>query len=59
MKISKSIETPAGTVRFEGELEAEELDYVIQVGLTTLFLAGSIKSKVEEAVTEAEHNTLQ
>lgn len=46
MKISKVVETDMGTARFEGELSAEELDYVIQAGLNTLLVMGAIKTKV-------------
>ncbi len=59
MKISKAIETPEGTVRFEGELEAAELDYVLKVGLNVLLVQGAIKASQisEEFIPDGE--TLQ
>lgn len=42
MKISKSIELPSGSVRFEGELDQTELDYVLTVGLSLLFAQGAM-----------------
>lgn len=42
MLVSKSIETEQGTVKFEGELEQNELDFVIKIGLNTLLQMGAI-----------------
>jgi hypothetical protein len=42
MLVNKSIETPQGTVRFEGELEQTELDFVLKIGLNTLLQMGAI-----------------
>ena len=42
MLVSKSIETPQGTVKFEGELEQKELDFVLKVGLNLLLQQGAI-----------------
>lgn len=42
MLVSKAIETPQGTVKFEGELEPNELDFVIKIGLNTLLRLGAI-----------------
>jgi hypothetical protein len=42
MLVSKSIETEKGTVKFEGELEQNELDFVIKIGLNTLLQLGAI-----------------
>ena len=42
MLINKSFETPEGSVRFEGELEQQELDLVLQVGLNYLLKVGAI-----------------
>lgn len=42
MQISKTIETPDGGVKFEGELNAEQLDLVLTVGLGQLFKMGLI-----------------
>lgn len=54
MLVSKSIETPQGTVKFEGELEQVELDFVIKIGLNTLMQMGAIPftAKNEEHVTD-------
>jgi hypothetical protein len=40
MLIKKSIETPKGTVQFEGELSQKELDAVLQIGLSVIFMRG-------------------
>lgn len=56
MLVSKSIETRQGTVKFEGELDPVELDFVLQIGLNTLMQMGAIpfSSKKEEDInTEA------
>jgi hypothetical protein len=42
MLVNKTIETPEGTVKFEGELEPKELDLVIQIGLNYLLQAGAL-----------------
>lgn len=42
MLINKSIETAEGTVKFEGELEQKELDFVLKIGLNTLMQMGAI-----------------
>lgn len=62
MKINKTIELPQGVVKFEGEIEGDELNYVLETGLRTLFLIGAIKAKVadvEDAMEEKEGNSLQ
>jgi len=46
MKISKSIESPVGTVVFVGELEGVELDMVIQLGLLSLMARGAFKEEI-------------
>jgi hypothetical protein len=42
MHVSKSIETAQGSVTFEGELSAEELDFVLKIGLNSLLKMGAI-----------------
>lgn len=42
MLVNKSIETPQGTVKFEGELEQNELDFVLKLGLNMLLTQGAI-----------------
>lgn len=62
MKINNLIETPQGIVKFEGEIEGQELEYVVEMGLKTLFLLGAIKAhkaETESALEEKESNSLQ
>jgi hypothetical protein len=40
MLVKKSVETPKGTVQFEGELSQQELDAVLQIGLSVIFMRG-------------------
>lgn len=42
MLVNKSLETPNGTVVFEGELEQKELDLVLKVGLNFLLQMGAL-----------------
>lgn len=42
MLVNKTVETPNGTIQFEGELDQKEVDYVLQIGLNTLLLRGAI-----------------
>ena len=42
MHVNKSIETPEGTVKFEGELESKELDLVLKIGLNYLYQMGAL-----------------
>ncbi len=44
MQISKSIQTPEGTVKFEGEIEGVELDMVLQLGLLALMTKGLVQT---------------
>lgn len=60
MLISKSIETEQGTVKFEGELEQNELDFILKIGLNTLLQMGSIPfttkhSEADIASGKSEH----
>ena len=41
MLVNKSIETENGTVKFEGELEQNELDFVLKIGLNYLLTHGA------------------
>lgn len=50
MEISQSFKTEEGTLTFQGELSQEELDIVIQVGLSTLFSQGLIPFKVSDEI---------
>lgn len=42
MNVSKVIETPEGTVKFEGELGPKELDLVLEIGLNYLLQQGAL-----------------
>lgn len=55
MLVSKSIETPQGTVKFEGELEANELDFVIKIGLNVLLQQGAIPMVMPPTDEEVQH----
>lgn len=44
MKVSKAIETPMGTIQFQGELTPEEFDVVLSYGLMVLFSQDQIKT---------------
>jgi hypothetical protein len=48
MQISKSIETPEGTVKFTGEISGAELDIVLQMGLLSLMSRGVIQAVVAD-----------
>ena len=56
MLVNKSIETPEGTVKFEGELEQNELDFILKIGLNMLLTQGAIPftTKAKES-TETTH----
>jgi hypothetical protein len=51
MLVNKSIETPTGTIKFEGELEQKELDFVLKIGLNTLLTAGAIPFTTKKSDT--------
>ncbi len=57
MLVNKSIETPQGTVKFEGELEQKELDFVLKIGLNTLLAAGAIPFTTKDAKAGSEETT--
>jgi hypothetical protein len=44
MQVNKTIQTPEGTVQFQGELTQAELDMVLTIGLSMLLYQGAIKS---------------
>ena len=44
MKIDKTIDLPTGTIVFQGELNEEELDNVITMGLVFLYLRGDLEA---------------
>lgn len=52
MLVNKSIETPQGTVKFEGELEQKELDFVLKIGLNFLLTQGAIPMTVAKPTSE-------
>lgn len=57
MLINKTIETEQGTVKFEGELESQELDLVLQVGLNFLLQQGALPFTTKENVVEGDEET--
>jgi hypothetical protein len=57
MLVNKSIETENGTVKFEGELEQNELDFVLKIGLNTLLTAGAIPFTTKSVDAKAEGTT--
>ena len=54
MKVRKTLETPEGSVTFEGDLTSEELDLVLGVGLNFLLQQGAIPFKVGRPVNMTE-----
>lgn len=61
MLINKTIETEEGTVKFEGELEQEELDLVIKLGLNFLLQQGCLPftTKNDVDIDEADEMNMQ
>jgi ABC-type proline/glycine betaine transport system ATPase subunit len=57
--INKTIETPQGTVKFEGELEAQELDLVLKIGLNYLLQQGALPFTFADEIGEADENNIQ
>ncbi len=50
MHVSKAIETPEGTVVFEGELDSEEVDFVLRLGLNFLLQQGALPLITKDGV---------
>ena len=46
MLVNNTIETPEGTVKFEGELSQAELNLVVQLGLHALLQAGVLNHTI-------------
>jgi len=46
MLIDQTIDLPSGTVKFIGEVTQEELDFIIKMGLVTLYLRGELSTTV-------------
>jgi hypothetical protein len=59
MQINKTIETKTGSVHFEGEIEGQELDLVIQTGLMYLLQAGVISNAMVEKDIAEENGEIQ
>lgn len=57
MRIEKTIELPSGAVRFEGELDQKELDYVLTIGLSILFAQGAMPYVIADDDDEASFST--
>ena len=57
MKVRKTLETPEGTVTFEGDLTQDEVDLVLGVGLNFLLQQGVIPFKMGRTnMTEGSEN---
>ena len=54
MKVSKSIEMPEGQIKFEGELNADEVDLILGVGLNYLMQQGALPFRVLPAKDAAK-----
>ena len=56
MKVEQVIETPEGTINFNGELSQEEADLVVKAGLLTLLRRGAFQMSQEgvEALQQAQ-----
>ena len=48
MYIEKTIETPEGGVKFQGELTAEEFDLVVSCGLNWLMQQGALPLVIQK-----------
>lgn len=46
MKINKTVETPDGSVTFAGELNPDELEMVLSVGINFLLQQGALPLKI-------------
>ena len=46
MRVNKTLETADGGVTFDGELNADELDLIIGIGLNHLLLTGALPMRV-------------
>lgn len=44
MLVNKTIQTPEGTVQFQGELTQAELDMVLTIGLSMLLYKGALSA---------------
>ncbi len=56
LKINKTLELPTGSLHFEGTLEGEELDYVLECGLNFLAynnLLPMVKRSVDTPIPES------
>ncbi len=57
MKVKKSLETPDGVVEFQGELNQDELDLILTVGLNYLLQQGAIPLRVMPETDRAKLTT--
>ena len=53
MRISKTIETPEGSIEFSGEISQEEHDMILTVGLNYLMAAGALPMKAMDVPASA------
>ena len=54
MLITKAVETPEGNVVFSGELQKDELDFVIEIGLN-IILANGAQNFMSEKTAAAKN----
>lgn len=47
VKIDQTIELPMGTIVFKGEVSDDELDYIIKLGLVSLYLRGELETTIQ------------
>lgn len=47
VKIDQTIQLPMGTIVFKGEVSDDELDYIIKLGLVSLYLRGELETSVQ------------
>ncbi len=55
MKLDTVVETPEGTVKFNGELSVEETRLVVELGLNFLVRSGAFNVAAAAAVNKDAH----
>jgi hypothetical protein len=58
LNVSKTIELPDGKIQFEGELEQQEADLVVKIGLSFLLQTGVLPIIAKE-IPEEGGETIQ
>ena len=54
MKISKTVQTEKGRVRFEGDVTQQEYDLIMEIGLNVLLAQGAIPFALRQIEEESE-----